>query len=197
MIKKIVTISFIVLFIGLIYLVANLKEAYKILPMATSDNLQVPTFAEWREFIAKTGRFKVQLPYVPQYAKESVLIPNTDQKRQYEMYASDKMNGTTFMVNLITYPKEFDLSDPNHILTETVNEITKTNAHNQLTEMKEGLYKSYPSVDFHMINQQFDIKGKAFIIGKTVYLLNYVSKTEDFDEKEYDYFVNSFQLVNP
>jgi hypothetical protein len=192
-----VTTIFVILLIGLIFLAINIKKAYKVLPVATFNKLEVPSFADWREFSAQSGKFKVFLPAAPQYVKESVNIPNTDKKRKYEMYVAQKVNGTIFMINLITYPTEVDTSNKNQILRDIINEMVEANTGNQLTELQDTIYQQHPALDFHIVNQELNIQGKAFMIEKTLYLLAYIAKEMDFTRAEYDHFIDSFQIFFP
>lgn len=195
MTKGLVAAIFVLMLVGVFFLATHLKDAYRVLPVVTSNQLEAPTFADWREFTASSGRFKVELPAFPQYAKEAVNIPNTDKKRRYEMYVSQKINGSVFMINLITYPEDIDTSNTDQMLQSIVDEMVSINPGNQLKEVHHSLFQTYQAIGFHIANKDFDVQGKAFMVQKTMYLLTYVAKLSDFSESEFQYFLNSFQLL--
>lgn len=195
MTKRVVGIIFLFLFIGLIALAVNIKSAYKALPMETATEVELPPFADWREFTPQAGKFKVLLPIVPQYAKAAVEIPNTDKKRRYEMYISEKVNGTIFMISVITYPPDFDTSDKEQMLNNIINELVTTNAGNRLKEIKNTVYQGHQAIDFNIANKEFDVQGKTFMIDKTVYFITYIARLSDVDNNEYNYFIKSFQII--
>lgn len=194
MLKTIVLTTCAILLLGVIYLASDIKDAYKLLPMKAEPTLEVSPFADWREFEAKAGKFKVFLPVVPQYIKEAVAIPNTDLKRRYEMYIAQEPNDTIFMINLITYPNEIDTKDVRQTLHDLVDEMKASKPDNKLVEIKDNTYQDYPAVDFTLANPEFEVKGKAFMIDKMVFVLDYISRKENFALEKYDFFMNSFKL---
>jgi hypothetical protein len=180
------------------YVPPNLKDAYKILPgtspATTTSTKDSENFSSWQEFIPRTGLFRVMFPFPPQYAKDLVAIPNSDKKRRYEIYASEKIDGTLFLISVITYPSEVDTSDSNEILQQVAYELVQNKPGNRLTKLKESFFNGYPSLDFSIENQQFHIEGKMILVNKTVYVLSYSTRLGDFDPKEYQYFIDSFEL---
>ncbi|MFI5343603.1 MAG: hypothetical protein ACHQUC_05210 [Chlamydiales bacterium] len=152
---------------------------------------------EWKKFVPTTGKFTVYLPSMPKYAIDIVNVPNTDIKRWYEMYVSEEINGTVYLINLITYHPDFDISDVKDLLNNVVNEIVSSNLNNHMVEKKESTFKERPSLYFHITNQSIVVKGVAFLVGKTVYLLTYTATKENFEEKEFDQFTHSFELSKP
>lgn len=194
--KSVVTIIFIALLIGVYFLVDNIKKSYEILPIKESPTMQVGHFDNWGEFTSHVKGFKVSLPSYPQHAKQAVSIPKTDKKRLYEMYASEELDGSVFMVSVITYPTGFMLSSPNDdSLQEIVEEMMQTNANNHLEKLEHTDFRKYPALDFVILNNEFKIYGKVFMEGNTAYLLTHVAKKENFSMDEYNHFINSFQLV--
>jgi hypothetical protein len=195
MYKTAVITIFLAFVIAVLYFATDMKNAYKILPGSTSGQLEVPPYVDWREFIPQSGKFKVDLPAVPQYAKEAVAIPNTDKKRRYEMYASEKLNGSIFMISLITYPSEFDTSNAKEMLHSVIDELVTSNPNGRLTEIRDTTFQTLPSIDFQLLNNDFHIQGKDFMINNTIYLLTYVSKKDEIDQKDYRHFIESFDLL--
>lgn len=183
--------------VGGYLLIENMKEAYRILPGNTAGELEVPAFVEWREFIPASGKFKVMLPVVPQYAKETVSIPDTNQKRWYEMFVSEKMDSTLFLISLITYPPGVDISNTEMMLRGIVDEMVYSKVGNKLKEFENTTFQNHQAVRFDIVSKEFNIKGIAMMVDKTTYLLTYVAKEDNFNEAEYQHFITSFQLTPP
>lgn len=194
--KNVVLAIFALLFIGVCAIAYNIKSAYKIIPMSTSSQMEIPAYADWREFTPQTKKFKVSLPAVPQAAHETVDIPNSDKKRFYEMYVSQKLNGAIFMVSLITYPPDYSISDPHALLKEVIDEMAKTNPNNHLDKLTDKQFLNQPAYEFNLTNSDFGVEGMAFLAGKTAYLLTYISKNSAFNEDEYKHFISTFQLIS-
>lgn len=195
MLKKVVVGSFIVIFLGIIALASGIKNSFKILPIKTSQTLEASPYALWKEFTAQTGRFKVLLPMPPQYAKDAVLIPETDKYRSYEMYISEKLDGPIFMVSLITYPGDTYTKNTEVILRDVIDELNRSKTTNRLKDLKNSKFQQYDALDFKMDNDKYNIIGKAFVIGRTVYLLAYIAQPSLFTIADYDYFIDSFKLL--
>lgn len=193
--KNFVITVFCLMMIVVIYLASDMKNAYKILPGNISGKLEIPAFVDWREFTSTTGLFSVSLPAPPQSATEHVAIPKSDKKRYYEMYVAEKLNGAAFMISLITYPPDYDLSQPPLLFREIVDELLLGNPNNRLDSFNLEAFLDKEGAAFHIHNPELIIIGREFLVGSTLYLLTYVVRTADFDQKDYDHFINSFVLL--
>lgn len=179
--------------IGVFFLATDTKVE-KVLLGGIAKNKPEPVALDWKEFVANSGNFKAVLPSHPQHAKQVVEIPNSDKKRVYEMYASDKVNGTVFMISIITYPADVDTSDITQMLQGTVTELMQGNADNKLIKQEETIYQNHPALDFTIENEPFKVEGITFMIDKALYVLSYTARINDFKPAEYKYFIDSFVL---
>jgi hypothetical protein len=75
-------------------------------------------------------------------------------------------------------------------------EMMSGNANNQLKNMQKGTFQGYPSVDFEISNNQVHVKSKAFIADKTLFVLTLIDKDLEEMNKQFDNFVNSFEVQN-
>jgi len=150
---------------------------------------------DWSKFFPFTGKFTVYLPKAPKYAIDVINEPNTDIKRWYEMYASEEVNGTVFLLNLISYQSEPDPHHVKNLLHNVINELVSSNLNNHVIEIKDGTFKEREAVFFNIENEAIEVKGVAFLAGKTIYQLTYTSLSENFEDDEYQNFINSFELV--
>ncbi|WP_068469411.1 hypothetical protein [Candidatus Protochlamydia phocaeensis] len=195
MYKTVIVTVFLAMMLAVLYLATHMKDAYKVLPGSSSTKMAVPPFADWRQFTPQSGKFKVDLPAVPQYAKEFVNIPNTDKKRRYEMFVSEKLNGSIFMINLITYPPDFAIVSANELLHSVIEELVTSNPNSRLVDITDTTFQTLPAINFKLLNQDYEIQGIAFLLNKTVYQLGYVAKKDDVDEMDYKHFIQSFDLL--
>lgn len=153
-------------------------------------------FASWNKFVPRSRLFSILLPNTPQYAKDFIAVPGSDQKRRYDMYVSEKVDGTLFLISVITYPPEVDISDPDDILRQNVDELMRRKPGNQLLKMLKGSLEEYKTFDFGFENQEFHVEGKAILDDHTVYMLTYIARRENFDLLEYDHFISSFKILS-
>ena len=151
-------------------------------------------FETWHEYTSPLSKFKVLLPVLPQHGQDTVNAPDAPGKREYDLYVSEKDDGTIFMISLIKILNDQKLDE--NTLTAVMNDILKATPNNKLKTMQLGKYKEYSAIDFSIENDEVNINGKAFIVGNTLYLLTSVSKMMNYKKQEFELFVNSFQLLN-
>lgn len=150
---------------------------------------------KWHEFTSPSHHFKVLMPTLPQHAKEKINDPTTKEARAYDMYVSLKDNGSVFMISLISLlDNPAKTLDPS-MLSNVVDNMVSGSPNSKVKKMEMGKYKEYPSIDFSFENPDANVDGKAFIVGNTLILLTGVAKPSDYNQKEFDFFVNSFQLT--
>lgn len=152
-------------------------------------------FQNWHEFAAPLAKFKVLVPVLPQHGTDTLNDPKTKETRKYDIYVSEKDDGTIFMISMITMMNDEAKLDENTLKT-VMNDILAASPNNKLKIMKMGTYKQYPALDFSIESDQVNIDGKAFLVGNTLYLLTSVAKMINYKKQEFDFFVNSFQLSN-
>lgn len=192
-----VIIILVILFVlAFFYFVPELKnESFKGISQTSTQTANSENFSTWEEFLPRSGLFKVLLPQKPQYAKDLVAIPGSDKKRRYDMYASEKIDGTLFLITVITYPTEAEASSSDDLLRETVDELMRSKSDNRLTKLENGFFQKQNSLNFSIENQKFHVEGKVFIAGKRVFSLSYITLKDNFDSAEYQHFIDSFKLL--
>lgn len=180
--------------LGLYFLVDNIKNAYKLIPIEESPTMQVAAFSDWKVYNSDINGFQVSMPLVPQHATQSVAIPKTNKKRKYEMYASEMPDKSVYMVSVITYPKEVPITAADDVLDATIKEMLATNPNNELKKTEHSQFLNHDAVDFMINNSEFEIHGKVFQVDQSVYLLTYIARDDNFKLEDYQHFVDSFKL---
>lgn len=190
-----ISLAILLLIIGLGYAYVYTSRLNKPQESAEENqNVAKANFAEWQEFTAPLGQFKVLLPNLPHHATEAYRELKSNEMRQYDLFVSSKEDGTLFTVYLISFPeKKTFKSDPDY-LTNFIKEMLNSNPNNKIKSIKSVPYKKGSAVDFNVENQDATIEGKAFMKDNTVYVLSTTSKNENRNKKEFDFFINSFEL---
>lgn len=196
MYKILATIALVIVMLVVFYLSTSQTVSSNASPSGavTAQKANPSVFSDWEEFKDPNGKFKAQLPSPPQFVKGLAEIPTNNGKRRYEIYASQELNGNLFMINVMTYPSDFDTSDANETLRSIVDETIQSNPANRLINSKESIYQDHPALDFDIDNPMVKSQGKAFIMGKTVYILLYAAHQKNFFPAEYQKFVDSFSI---
>ncbi len=194
MTRALVVILFVMLAVAGYLIVTNYEHSYKMLPGDLANNpLPTDTYGEWRRFAAEDGSFSVNLPVLPQRAENHRKDETTGEERKYDMYAAEKNDGTVFIISMIT--SDQDSTQPTASLLENVkDEMVAAHPDNKLVASKNGTFLGHDDMDVTIENPKALIKGKAFAVGPTLYLLMYVANKDHYDQSEYDHFISSFNL---
>ena len=187
----VITAMVILGFLGITYL----KDSYKVLPIGASKEFEPGPFAEWRLFTAPSGQFEVDLPTIPQNAKQTIIDPKTKLPRQYDMYVAQMSNNTVYMVSLIRFPNSKE--SPEILKKTVVNDLMAANPVNQLKNMEVGDFQNFKTLDFTIENNLMQINGRTFMDRETLYLLTAIYPTGQFKQEDYDHFIKSFALSPP
>lgn len=173
------------------------KDSYKILPLENSDPAKVDmekyNFQDWKEFNSPKGGFQVMMPNIPHQAAENIKDPETGEIRRYNMYISEKFDGTIFMISLITFENKPNKQEAERLLDSMMQDMLNSNPENSLESKSNGNYQGNPSLDFVISNSDITINAKIFMIGNTMYVLTRVAPSADTDPSEFNFFVNSFE----
>lgn len=178
-----------------ILVIRSTKDLYKVLPANLPASISSTSFEDWRQFVSDHKKFKVLMPNMPHHATESLNDPKTQDKRIYDIYVSEKSNGTIFMISLITYPEDKETSDPAKLLKSIVDEMIASNPNNKLLSSRELSYLNNKAVDFSVENADVHMDSRAFVKGNTLYVLSYIAKIGDYNPSEYEHFIDSFNLI--
>jgi hypothetical protein len=174
--SKVLLIILVVFVVGAsFFIIKDSKNLYKAMPIDITKsqvtNLENFKFENWKEFNANNGEFKVLIPTLPQHANDTVKDPKTQEVRKYEMYVSEKPEGTIFMITMITFPPNSSTDSSENVLTKVMNDMVQANPKNKLKNMKVNDFKEMKALDFTIENDQINIDGKAFMVGDTLYVL--------------------------
>lgn len=147
----------------------------------------------WTQYNGSDENFTVMVPAVPQHAQESVPFNEGALKLTYNMYVSEDSDGTTYMINIITYPEELKGYHKENIMENIMSEMLLSNPSNRLASLNlVDEKKSGKTMNFTLESQDVVIESKAFMQGQKLYVLSVIDTKANFNKSEYDYFVTSF-----
>lgn len=162
------------------------------------ERLEVPEpgkYDSWWQFTSAIGGFKVMLPTQPLHATESLPVQGQSYSLNYQMYAAEDMAGTTYSVNMITYPDEVKFNNPRSVLENVMNELAATNKAGELKAMAFGTFANTESLDFTIHTPQTIVDSRTFLVGQRLFLLTMIAKTQLHNADNYMYFADSFEFV--
>lgn len=150
----------------------------------------------WKDFSSSTGNFKVQFPSLPQHANEILKDPKTKEKKDYDMYVSEGDHGNIYMINVITFMENKHPLNEEVALKGIVNDMLSANPNSTMKRMDMATFQKAKAIDFSIEKDQTTIDGKAFIVGKKLYVLSHVAENSKHQPEDFNFFVNTFQLLS-
>lgn len=186
--------ALLLIFFGLL----SLKDHSKSTPVevASSQNASGETnVTNWHFYTSPDEKFRVFLPAFPQSASQGVKDPSGQKKRHLTTFISEKEDGTSYLITIITLP-DAPSAQGEVLLKEVVNDMVSANGSNKLKNMTPSDFHKMKAVDFSIENNDMKIKGMAFSTGNEIYVLT-AAKSSDIDPQEYAFFINSFELAQP
>lgn len=166
------------------------KDTYKIFPVGEEVNPPLSSYADWVEYTAE-GKFKVLLPLVPQHATETLAKP---EPRIYNMYVSETADGTIFMISQIRFLGKIERT-PQNLLSDIMRDMLQSNPNNELKDVNLQRFQGFEAMDFSIMNEQKETRTKAFVTGKTLYVMTMIAKNAKAKRSDFETFGNSFQLL--
>jgi type II secretory pathway pseudopilin PulG len=143
----------------------------------------------WQTFNSVQDNFSILLPSYPKFDSQQ----HSDSTAPYvtDSYESVSSGGAYYIYK---YKYQSDINaKPEALLEASLNLLVNSDKNNKLVSSNLGVYGYYTSLDFHVSNNGDDIKGKIILENQSnMYLV--MMESTDFDETNYNRFINSFTL---
>lgn len=155
------------------------------------------TRLEWKNFSFPESGFSVDLPKAPERIKQSIDVPKTDLKINYETFLSEPSDNLVFVVSVWNYPSQIDMSKPEVNLKDGFNGMLAALPGSEVMNMKMSEVQGFKSLDFLVKNDTIYFQGKLLLVHNTLYQIFTVYKDSEDMTNNYIHFINSFKLINP
>ncbi len=175
--------------LGVVVLAAIVHLVYHL------DKEEDDFYSSWKTFTPSSGLFSIAVPNSPQYGNDLAAIAKTDLKKRYDVYAAEQVDGTLFLVNVISYPKDFQFPPSRDILKQNVEELMHRHVHHNLGNFWDSRVENRNTLNFSFENDEYKMEGRSIHDGNRIYVLTYIAKKDGFDEENYRHFVDSFKIL--
>ncbi len=149
---------------------------------------------QWQEFHSAGGQCKVRFPKSPDHLSEKMRLPQEGFDLKYDAYISAIDQKTVFMLLIAQYPDFVDESYARMSLEGFLNGILTHNPNNQLIFADLALVDGHEALDFFIRTGGVYFKGRALMVKNSLYLMAMECEVQNYDEGNYNLFVNSFKL---
>lgn len=155
------------------------------------ETSKLPNFEKWHEY--SSPQFHVLFPALPHYARERAPVQNSKEVSDYQMFVSLGDDGSVYSINIISFMHR-DVNVEGEFLQNYMEGILKQNPDNEIKDIRKSIFKSLKALDFNVDSKEITVYGKAFLDGKDLYILTITTKPEFFNRREFEFFLNSFEL---
>ncbi|MBS0653208.1 MAG: hypothetical protein JSR39_06710 [Verrucomicrobia bacterium] len=150
--------------------------------------------SNWQEFHSVGGKCKMRFPKSPDHLSEKMRLPEEGFDLKYDAYISAIDQKTVFMLLIAQYPEFVDESYARMSLEGFLNGILTHNPNNQLIFADLSLVEGHEALDFFIRTGGVYFKGRALMVKNSLYLMAMECEVQNYDENNYNTFVNSFKL---
>lgn len=149
----------------------------------------------WQEFHSVGGKCTMRFPKSPDHLSEKMRLPEEGFDLKYDAYISAVDQKTVFMLLIAQYPEFVDESYARMSLEGFLNGILTHNPNNQLIFADLSLVEGHEALDFFIRTGGVYFKGRALMVKNSLYLMAMECEVQNYDESNYNTFVNSFKLA--
>ncbi|GAB4227198.1 MAG: hypothetical protein Tsb0021_03830 [Chlamydiales bacterium] len=185
------------LLLALVILSVIVIDRYRDLSVAIPADLkpELPSqpYEGWREYESRIGGFSAKFPGLPQNAKNTITERRSNQVLVYDMYIAEQWDGTVYMVTVVTYP--FEIQQKEEVLSNFLSDVLTSNPQNELVLAVKEQFRGQEALKFKVKTNQAYIDALAFIRKDKLYYLSEISANLEEEGKDFQYFIDSFQLL--
>lgn len=152
--------------------------------------------SDWREFQGNCDAFKVLMPSTPNHWHNQIKVADSEQKLNYDVYVSGNEQEAMYMMLVADFPKELTANQEMLSIEGFMRGVLKDKDQNKLLFIDSLKVQGHAAMDFLMKSKQDHFfKGRVIAASKKLYLLTVECSLENFNEKDYKTFMNSFVLL--
>lgn len=176
---------------------------------ATSFDAMMPAFGkvkaaaakqadamDWKHYYSNNGKCTIALPNKPEHMRQVLSDPKTGSSMNYDVYLSAFEKKAVYMVLIANYPQPIEVSDSIQSLENFLNGLLTQNPHNKLVFADITEVGGHKALDFIIESKGVLFQGRAILSKTNMYLLAMECQRENYLEKHYKYFIQSFQFGN-
>jgi hypothetical protein len=140
------------------------------------------------------GRFKVAFRGVPQENTE--LVPTSNGDISVSMFLDEVNADEVFLVGYSDYPEAvLNQNSPEDHLQQTAENVASS-VKGSLKDLKSNTYPGFPSLDFNVDGEPFDVSYRLVIKDLRMYQVGIMKQNSPIEEKEIREFIHSFEIMD-
>ena len=142
------------------------------------------------------GKCSMKFPSNAERVSEKMQVEGAGFALQYDAYIASSEANSVFMLLVAEYPDFVDEQFARMSLEAFLNGILTHNPANQLLFADLVLVQGYEGLDFFIRSGAVYFKGRAVMVRNQLYLMAMECEVQNYDESNYNNFVDSFVLTH-
>ncbi|MCH9626458.1 MAG: hypothetical protein S4CHLAM2_00800 [Chlamydiales bacterium] len=155
------------------------------------------TKESWKTFTSSEDGFSVELPAEPEHVEQTIEIPKTDLKIDYNTYLSEPSENVVYVISVWNYPSQIDMSKPEVNLQDGFGGMLSALPGSEVADMQMSEVQGFKALEFQVKNEDIFFQGKLILVNNTLYQVFTVYKNTEDMSQNYERFMDSFKLLNP
>lgn len=153
------------------------------------------SFNHWKRLQSVSGKCCISFPEEPEHMQQSMVLPEEQMELKYDVYVSGLEQNAVYMVLIAEYPTIINQSYAELSLESFLNGILTQNPHNRLIFADLVTVDGHKGLDFFIRTKDVYFKGRAIMANNQLYLLAMECEVQNYEELEFNYFINSFEFI--
>lgn len=154
------------------------------------------TQLDWKNYSFANSGFSVDLPKKPENVQQSIEVPKSNLKINYETYLSEPNDNIVYVISVWNYPSEIDMSKPEVNLKEGFGGMLSALPGSEVVKQEMTEVDGFNALEFLVKNQDIYFQGKLLLVHNTLYQIFTVYKNTEDMKSNYPRFINSFKLID-
>lgn len=165
--------------------------------VAAAPKAKTHATQEWKTFTSTQDGFSIDLPKEPEHVQQTIDIPKSDLKIDYNTYLSEPSDNVVYVVSVWNYPKEIDMSKPEVNLQDGFGGMLSALPGSEVVSMRMTEVDGHKALEFLVKNDDIYFQGKLILVHNTLYQVFSVYKDSIDMSADYLHFIDSFDLISP
>jgi len=155
----------------------------------------IPSLYEhWKPFNSQEHSFLVKFPADVDSQTFTVLDPRSKEKQYYDIFASQELDSTIYVINVIQFPPGKNPKNDPYLIEYKIQDIIANGRNSHLVSSKKTSLFDQDTTEFVIEGENYRIRGAMFVFEDKLYLLSMTASKKDDSKKDWDYFVKSFSI---
>lgn len=147
---------------------------------------------EWVHYKSPEDNFTADFPAEPTVNEKHLPIPQAKKTLDYSEYRLDHTDKVSYSISVLELPRKWRIFGSSTILKGALSVILDNISAAKLVSKKLVHHGEHPAMEFHIRENDKEIKGRLILVGGNLYKVEYSQEFDTAAEEEGIAFIQSF-----